>query len=295
MIDRELLKKVLQIQIRTNHMVNDLFAGQYQSVFKGQGMEFHEVREYLPGDDIRSIDWNVTARMGHPFIKKFVEERETTVMLVVDVSASHQFGSAGQLKRDLSAELAAILAFSAIKNNDRVGLIMFSNEVENYLPPKKGLRHVLRVIREVLHFEPSGKTTRVAPAIDFLNRVTSRKSVTFLISDFLFGHEDYMRPLRTTARRHDMIAVTISDQRESRWPRVGVVPWFDLETGHRFLLDTSDSNVRRRLEQEYEGRRNTLKSSLRQAGIDTIEVFAGQPYDKELIKFFRMREQRMRF
>ena len=294
MISKEVLKKVQQIQIRTRHMVNDVFAGQYQSVFKGQGMEFHEVREYFPGDDIRAIDWNVTARTGRPFIKKFVEERELTVMLMVDISASLSFGSTPQMKKNLAAELAAVLAFAAIKNNDRVGLILFSDEVEHYVPPRKGIRHVLRVIREVLQFEPKHRATQVMPALDFMNHVTQRRSVCFLISDFFFTNEDYLRSLRITAKRHDMISVLVGDRLEHSFPKVGLVDWVDAERGGHILIDTSDSATRTALATRQQATRSELLKNLRSSGIDTIEVYAGEPYEKEFIRFFKMRERRMR-
>ncbi len=293
MIPKEILKKVRQIQIRTKHMVNDVFAGEYHSVFKGQGMEFQEVREYVPGDEIRSIDWNVTARMGHPFVKKFTEERELTVMLLVDISASNVFGSTPQLKKDLAAEIAAVLAFSAIQNNDRVGLILFSDQIEGYLPPKKGISHVLRVIREVLYFQPQRKGTRIVPAIDFLNNVTTRKTVTFLISDFLVD-EDLKAPLAVSAKRHDLISVVIRDKREQAWPAAGIVDWVDAETGRRFLVDTSDAQTRRFFGSRQAQRHGELKDLLRKSGIDTIEVNAGEPYEREFIKFFRLRERRLK-
>ncbi|HBA86340.1 MAG TPA: DUF58 domain-containing protein [Verrucomicrobia bacterium] len=292
MIPKEILKKVRQIQIRTRHMVSDVFAGQYQSVFKGQGMEFHEVREYVPGDEIRTIDWNVTARTGHPFVKKFVEERELTVMLLVDISGSNQFGSTPQLKKDLAAELAAILAFSAIKNNDRVGLILFSDEIECYIAPRKGASHVLRVIRETLYFQPRRKGTKILPALDFLNHVTNRKTVAFLISDF--QDVGFERSLMVTAKRHDLIGVTVADRRESSWPSAGVIEWEDAETGARHLIDTSDAQTRRVLETLQAQRRKELLSMFRSAGVDSVEVFAGEPYEKALIRFFRQRERRLR-
>jgi uncharacterized protein (DUF58 family) len=292
MIPKEVLKKVRQIQIRTRHKVNDVFAGQYHSVFKGQGMEFEEVRPYLPGDDIRSIDWNVTARTGHPYIKKFVEERELTVMLAVDISGSQRFGSTPQRKKDLAAELAAVLAFSAIQNNDRVGLLLFSDEVEQYVAPGKGVPHVLRVIREVLYHPPRRTGTRIEPALNYLNHVTTRRSVTFIISDFL--DTGFQRALRVTARRHDVIAVVVGDPREESWPAVGLVEWIDLETGDRRLVDTSHRPTRRRLQEwqrkEQAGRRELLRA----AGVDVIEVQAGTPYDREFVRFFRMRERRFR-
>lgn len=290
MIPKEVLKKIRQIQIRTTHMVSDVFAGQYHSVFKGQGMEFNEVREYVPGDEIRSIDWNVTARMGHPYIKKFVEERELTIMLVVDISGSQHFGSTAQFKKDLAAEIAAVLAFAAIQNNDRVGLVLFSDDVEHYIPPRKGTRHVLRVVRDVLYFKPKRRGTRIEPALNFLNRVTPRKSVTFLISDFL--DRDFRRALNVTAKRHDLVSVIVGDKRETTWPKAGVVEWQDAETGQRFLTDTSSATARRTLAEQQSLRRRELVSMLRGAGVDSIEVTAGEPYVKELIKFFKARERR---
>ena len=234
MIPKEILKKVRQIQIRTRSVVSDMFAGQYHSVFKGQGMEFQEVREYAPGDEIRSIDWNVTARMGHPFIKKYREERELTVMLLVDISGSQSFGSGAQFKKDLAAELAAVLAFAAIQNNDRVGLILFTDQIEHYVPPKKGPRHVLRVIRDVLYFEPKHRGTAIGPALDYLNKVAHRKTVTFVISDFL--DDNFKRALSVTARRHDLISIVTRDPRESEWPDAGIIEWQDAETGRRQQL-----------------------------------------------------------
>lgn len=294
MISKEILKKVRQIEIRTRNMVNDVFAGQYQSVFKGRGMEFHEVREYIPGDDIRSIDWNVTARTGHPYVKKFVEEREMTVMLLVDISASLGFGSTPQLKKNLAAEIAAVLAFSAIKNNDRVGLILFTDDVERYVPPQKGIRHVLRVIREVLYFEPKGQRTKVVPALDFLNHITTHKSVSFLISDFYFRDTEIKQSLAITAKRHDLIAVMVGDKAENAWPKAGLIEWQDAETGHRCLVDTSDPATRQALATTQMERRATLLKLLRSSSIDPIEVYAGEPYEKEFIKFFKMRESRLR-
>ena len=288
---KELLKKVRRIQISTKHAVNDVFAGQYHSTFKGRGMEFDEVREYVPGDDVRSIDWNVTARTGSPHIKKFVEEREMTVMLLVDVSASHLFGSGMQMKRDLAAEVAAVLAFSAIRNNDRIGLILFAEGVEKYIPPKKGTRHVLRLIREMLSHKPHGKGTNVAPALDYLNHVSFRRNVTFLISDFFFN-DDYEQLLKITARRHDLISVMIGDKHEIAWPDIGVVNWHDAETGEPVLVDTSSRKVREQLGLEQTRRAEAINEMHRKAGIDTIRLFAGEPYDKQFIQFFRERSHR---
>jgi uncharacterized protein (DUF58 family) len=291
MIPKDVLKKIRQIQIRTTRVVSDVFAGQYHSVFKGQGMEFEEVREYVPGDDIRSIDWNVTARMGHPFVKKFVEERELTVMLLVDISASNVFGSTTQLKRDLAAEIAAVLAFAAIQNNDRVGLILFGSEVEHFIPPRKGTRHVLRVIRDVLYFKPRTRGTSVLAALRFFGDVTSRKSVAFVVSDFIDA--GYERQLRVTAKRHDVVGVVIGDKRERALPAAGVVEWEDAETGRRVLFDTSDAAARRALSLQQERRREDLLARFRGSGVDAIELNAGEPYMRELIRFFRMRERRL--
>jgi uncharacterized protein (DUF58 family) len=288
---KELLKKVRRIQIRTKHAVNDLFAGQYHSTFKGRGMEFDEVREYIPGDDIRSIDWNVTARTGLPHIKKFVEEREMTVMLVVDVSASNLFGSSSQLKRDLIAEVAAVLAFSAIRNNDRIGLILFSEEVEKYIPPGKGTRHVLRLVREMLAHKSEGKGTNVVPALDYLNHVSNRKVVTFLISDFIFS-DDYQRLLKATAHRHDLISIIVGDQRESAWPSVGVIHWEDPETKKRVLVDTSDQSTKRQLALLQANRADEIDALHQKAGIDTIRIYTDQPYDRQFSLFFEKRTHR---
>ena len=292
MIPTDLLHKIHQIEIRTSHRVNEFYAGRYHSAFKGQGMEFQEVRPYVPGDDIRSIDWNVTARMGHPYIKTFTEEREMTVMLLVDISASQQFGSTGQFKKDLAAELAAVLAFSAIKNNDRVGLILFSKDVELYIPPKKGTSHVLRVIREVLYVEPTHKGTHIESALNFLIRVRRRRAVTFLISDFFDEHFEHS--LRFTSKHHDLIAIVVGDKRESTWPAIGLVDWEDAESGKRFLLDTSDPRTRRKLAHIQAQRQTDLNRTFRSAGIDAIQVYAGEPYQSEFIKFFGRREERKR-
>ena len=289
---KELLKKVRRIEIRTRHAVNDVFAGRYHSVFKGRGMEFDEVREYVHGDDIRAIDWNVTARTGVPHIKKFVEEREMTVMLLIDISGSNDFGSAGQLKRDLAAETAAMLAFSATRNNDRIGLILFSDRVEKYIPPCKGAAsHVLRIIQEVLYHIPQSRQTDARPALDFLNHTTHRKAVAFLISDFIFP-SDCDKSLKITARRHDLIAVAIADRHERVWPKAGLIEWRDPESGRRTLVDTSSAAVRSALLLNQEQQRETLQRTLRRAGIDTIELFTGEPYDKAFMKFFRQRSRK---
>ena len=240
MIPKEMLQKIRRIQITTSRMVTDVFAGQYQSVFKGKGMEFYEVREYLPGDEIRTIDWNVTARTGRPYVKKFVEERELTVMLLLDASRSCRFGSVKHLKNQLAAELCSVLAFSAIKNNDRVGLIIFTDKIEKFVPPRKGMRHVLRVIREALYYEPEGKGTNISHALEYLDRVTRRKAITFIISDFF--DKDFKNLLSVSNKRHDVVAVTITDPREVDLPNIGIIKLKDAETGEDFLIDTSDSD-----------------------------------------------------
>jgi len=297
MIPEEIFKKVRQIQIRTSHMVQDVLAGQYESVFKGQGIEFEEVREYQPGDDIRTIDWNVTARTGRPFVKKFVEERELTVMLVVDLSGSQSFGTHTRSKAELAAELCAVIAFSAITNNDKVGLIIFTDRIEKFIPPKKGRRHVLRVIRDVLSFTPEGHGTDIAIAMEYLNKVTTRRTVSFLVSDFFEqpgegSVEDYKKALRIASKRHDVIAIIIADPREWELPKVGIMEFQDAETGEIVMIDTSSSRVReefRRLSEERIQRRTEL---FRSASVDSISVQTGKPYVGELLKFFRMRERR---
>lgn len=290
MIPAELLKKVRQIQIRTSRVVNDVFAGQYHSAFRGRGMEFEEVSPYQIGDDVRLIDWNVSARYGEPFIKKFREERELTVMLVVDVSRSGLFGSAGQFKLDLAAELCAVLAFSAIRSNDKVGLILFAGEVEQYIPPKKGTRHVLRIVRELLYHQPRTPGTDIAEALAFLNRVTVRKSVCFLVSDFLA--QGYEAALRIARRRHDLIPIVVSDPREWELPRLGLLEVQDAETGEQHLLDTGSRRVRHRFQEEMRQRRSARETMFRRMDTEAIEIRTDQAYVEPLVRFFRKREKR---
>jgi uncharacterized protein (DUF58 family) len=290
MIPRELLKKVRQIQIRTSRTVNDVLAGQYHSAFRGRGMEFEEVAPYLVGDDVRLIDWNVSARYGEPYIKKFREERELTVMLVIDASPSGLFGSTGQFKLDVAAELSAVLAFSAIRSNDKVGLILFADEVEKYIPAKKGTRHVLRIIRELLYHRPRGKGTNIAEALNFLNRVTVRKSVCFLVSDFLAA--GYEMPLRIARRRHDLIPILITDPRELRIPNVGFCELEDAETGEVVLVDTASRVVRDGYAARVRAAGEVRTSLFRRMDTETIDVTLGQSYVEPLVKFFRKRERR---
>jgi len=292
MIPKEILAKVKHIEIRTSRLVNEALGGEYHSVFKGRGMEFDEVREYQYGDDIRSIDWNVSARQGRLYVKRFVEERELTVMLMVDLSASKDFGSAGRMKNELAAELAALLAFSAIKNNDRVGALIFTDVVEKYIPPKKGRKHVLRVIREVLAYEPVGHKTSIATAVKYLDNVLSKKSVVFLISDFF--DEGYEKSLRVANQRHDLIAFPISDPREGEFPEVGILQLVDPETGEIEWIDTSLRPVResyQRLWKELVEARNRI---FRRNRIEFVDIATDRPYDIPLVKFFRQRAKRMR-
>ena len=291
MLPKEILKKVRQIEIRTNREVTDVLGGQYHSVFKGQGMEFEEVREYLPGDEVRSIDWNVTARFGHPFVKKFKEERELTVMLLVDVSASGQFGSVRQTKNELAAELAAVLAFSAIRNNDKVGLIMFSDAIEKFVPPNKGRRHVLRVIREILAFLPRGRGTNLSRVLDYLNKVQRRRAVCFFLSDF--QDNTFRKQLQVAGKHHDLIALSLRDPREETLPSIGLLELCDSETGERALIDTFDRNVREQFERESKTRRESLRQLFRSTAVDHVEIRCDQDYMLPLIRLFRLRERRV--
>ncbi|MCP4649709.1 MAG: DUF58 domain-containing protein [PVC group bacterium] len=289
MLPKELLKKIRHIQIYSSRIVNDIMAGAYHSTFKGRGMEFDTVREYQPGDDIRTIDWNVTARMGHPYIKKFVEERELTVMLVVDMSSSGQFGSSQRLKNEFAAEICAVLAFSAIKNNDKVGLIMFTDQVEKYIPPKKGKRHVLHVISEVLSFKPTNKGTNIEAALEFLSSINKRRSVTFLVSDFMA--QGYERALQIANKRHDMIAIAICDPREKDLPDVGMIELEDAETGEVLLVDTSDANIRKGFNILSGKDANERDKLFRQIDVDVIKVQTDRAYLEPLMRFFRAREK----
>ncbi|HUK83724.1 MAG TPA: DUF58 domain-containing protein [Verrucomicrobiae bacterium] len=292
---RDILKKVRQIEIRTRRLVNDSLAGEYHSVFRGRGMDFDEVREYVPGDEVRAIDWNVTARAGRPFIKKFTEERELTILLMVDLSASGNFGSAGQSKRELAAELASVLAFSAIRNGDKVGLILFTDGIEQYIPPKKGRQHVLRVVREILVFKPKRRGTNVTHALDFVNGVTERRSVAFLISDFQSENlENLRRAMRQTHRRHDLVAVRIQDPHESTLPDVGLLSIEDAETGELLELDTTNPQVRERFQQYAQDRVALLKRAFNSEAVDSLELVTGANYVPALRRFFKTRERKQR-
>lgn len=290
MIPRELIKKIRRLEIRTSRMVNDVLAGEYHSVFKGQGMEFEEVREYQHGDDIRTIDWNVTARMGEPFVKRYREERELTVMLVVDASSSSLFGTSSQMKAELAVELSAVLAFSAIKNNDRVGLILFTDQVETFIPPKKGKKHVLRLIRELLLFEPKGGATDIQNALEFLGRLTNRKSVVFLLSDFM--SEGYQDALRVANRKHDLVTMSISDPRELDMPRIGILELEDAETGERIEIDTFDRRMMELFEREAGADFDRLQREFKRMSIDHVPIRTDRPYVDSLIRFFQRRAKR---
>ncbi len=292
MVPAEILKKVRRIEIRTRHLVNTVFSGEYHSVFKGQGVVFAEVRDYQMGDDIRTIDWNVTARMGHPFVKVFDEERELTVMLMVDASASADFGTVDQMKGEIGVEICALLAFSAIQNNDRVGLIIFTDDVEAFIPPKKGKKHVLRVIRELLYFRPSRRGTDIGAALDYLGRVTTRRSVVFLISDFM--DSGYEAALRVANRRHDLVTIALKDPREAVLPDVGIVELEDAETGEEILVDTSDSELRTSFARFSRGAVEARDRLFRTIGIDTIDVNTNASYVEPLMRFFKMRARKIR-
>ena len=296
---KEILKKVRQIEIRTNRLVNDSLAGEYHSVFKGRGMDFDEVREYVACDEVRAIDWNVTARAGRPFIKKFTEERELTILLAVDVSASGNFGSGLQSKRQMAAELASVLAFSAIRNNDKVGLVLFSDQIEQYIPPKKGRQHVLRVVREILFFEPQSRGTNIVRALDFANQITTRRAIMFLVSDFELQNQDQAltdmrRAIRLASRRHDVVALHVHDQRESELPDVGQLTVEDAETGELIELDTTDERVRGRFAELARERVENLRRALAAEGVDSLNLDTREPYEPALRSFFKNRERRMR-
>ncbi len=290
MIPKELAKKVRYIQIYTNKAVNDVLAGEYHSVFKGRGMEFEEVREYLPGDEVRTIDWNVTARMGCPYVKRYREERELTIMFLVDLSASGAFGTVNRMKNEVATELCALLAFAAIKNNDKVGLIVFTDRVEMFIPPNKGVSHVLRLIRDLLVFEPRQVRTSIAEGLDYLGRVMRKHCVAFLISDFL--GEDFERPMRVLSKHHDLIAVSVADPREVRMPDVGLIELEDAETGDIVLLDTGNAGVRKEYEKRGHEANIELRNLLASMDVEQIDVQTNRDYVRDLVRFFRRRERR---
>lgn len=290
MISKEILKKVRKIEIRTKGMVNNILGGEYQSAFKGRGMEFSEVREYNYGDDIRQIDWNVTARTGDPFIKQFEEEREQTLMLCVDISPSGIFGSKNKSKMELSIEICAVLAFSAIKNGDKVGLVLFTDEIEKVIPPKKGRKHVLRLIRELLTTEPEGTGTDLSEALSYVNRLLNRRAIVILASDF--QDENYDRQMKITSRKHDLVNILITDKLEDELPDLGLIPLKDAETGEERLVDSSSEKVRRAYQKKRELRKEKLRDRFLRMKIDTIELDTNASYIRPLMSFFRRRVHR---
>ena len=292
MIPKEIFKQIRRIQITTSRMVTDVFAGQYQSVFKGRGMEFDEVRQYFPGDDVRSIDWNVTARTGEPFVKKFVEERELTVMFLLDLSRSAYFGTANKLKRQLAAEICSLLAFAAMQNNDKVGLIAFTDRIEKFVPPRKGLRHGLRIVREALYLEPEGRGTDICAALEYLNQVSRRRTVCFIISDFY--DEGFEKLLSIANKRHDIAAITITDPKEIELPDVGIIALRDPETGKETLVDTANQAIRRRFNENAIRIFAERERTFGRINVDSVDIRTDVPYGKALFSFFRMRERRVR-
>ena len=298
MISKDLAKKIRRIQITTNRIINQVMAGQYQSAFKGRGMEFAEVREYTPGDDIRSIDWNVTARVGRVnnslqlYVKQYVEERELTVLFLNDMSGSQFFGTKNRLKSELAAEISAILAFSAIRNNDRIGSILFSDTVMSFIPPNKGTQHVLRVVRDLLYTHPETRGTNISGVLEYLNRIQKRRAVVFLVSDFL--DSGFEKNLKLTARRHDLVAIVVEDPREYQLPDAGWLTLYDLETNRSYNVNTSKPAVRKAWSQEMETARNNRDNMLKRAGVDTLYVSTAKSYESDLYRFLRNRTRRMR-
>ena len=290
MLPRELIKRIRRLEITTRMVVSQILAGQYHSVFKGRGMAFSEVRPYQPGDEVRTIDWNVTARMNEPYVKVFTEERELTVMLLVDVSGSHEFGSKDRSKAEMAAEVAAMIAFSAMANNDRVGLILFSDQVEKVVPPRKGRKHVLRLISDILATQPAGRGTKLEVGLDWLQKVARRKTVTFLISDFIA--EGYDKPLKLAMRKHDVVPVVLKDPMEDIFPKLGLVDFEDPETGERYLIDTRDARVRGRFQKAMEKNREARTRLLRKLRVDSVELAANADYATALQRFFRARASR---
>jgi len=297
---REILRKVRQLEVRTRHLVDEVLVGKYHSVFKGRGMDFDAVRPYAIGDDIRSIDWNVTARTGHPFVKRFREERELKIMLAIDISGSGEFGSAGPSKREYAAEVGAILAFSALKNNDKVGLILFTDEVELYIPARKGRKHILRIVREILFFEPERRGTDFIAPLDFLNSILHKRAITFLISDFCIAGDfnrsiEQLKPkLRASKRRQDLVAVWVNDPRDSDLPGIGLLTLEDAETGEQVEINTSDRSVRESFAKLAAERREQLRHVLLRTGTDVMELSTVRPCLPEIMEFFRRRERRRR-
>jgi uncharacterized protein (DUF58 family) len=288
----DILKKVKQLEIKTRRSVNEIFSGEYRSVFKGQGVEFSEVREYCPGDDIRSIDWNVTARMGHPFVKKFMEERQLNVLLMVDLSASENFGSHDRFKSEIVAEIAAVLIFSAIRNNDRVGLLTFTDQIELYLPPKKGRQYGMRMIREILYRKPRGKGTNLAQALEHVVKAIRRRCIVFLISDFL--DQKFEKPLRIAAKKHDLVAIEIRDPLEESFPALGLIALEDAETGKAFLINTKKDSFINFFKEKKDNENKKLRKLFQAHRIDRVQINTHTSYAKPLNQLFKTREKRLR-
>lgn len=291
MTTQELLKKVRQVEIKTRGLVNHVFSGEYHSVFKGRGMEFSEVREYQYGDDIRSIDWNVSARLNHPFIKIFEEERELTVILLVDLSRSENFGTVHAMKNEIATEICAVLAFSAIRNNDKVGLILTTDKIEKFIPPKKGKAHILRIVRELLSFEPEGRGTDIKGALEYLHSVIKKRSIAFLISDFI--DEGYDSALRIVSKKHDVIAITMRDPRERELPKIGLVKMKDAESGRQRWIDTNNIHVQHAFRYHWQQHEERLNKLFLTTKVDRIDIQIEKPYIKPLVDFFKLREQRL--
>ncbi len=289
-ISIELMQKIRAIQIKTSHMVTELMAGEYVSAFKGRGMEFNAVREYTPGDDVRLIDWNVTARMDQPFIKEYIEERELNVMLMVDVSSSGEFGSTGKFKNEISAEVASILAFSAIRNNDKIGLIVFSNKIEHYIPPKKGKAHVWNIIRTILNYQPEGRLTDLNIPLEYLLKIQKRKCIAFLISDF--QATNYETNVKLASQKHDLVAISISDPREKDLPKIGLINLRDSESGETLLIDTDNREMTKLLTSYEREKRGEFKKLFRSIGVDTIEIDTDGSLVEPIIRYFKIREKR---
>jgi len=289
-ISVELMQKIRAIQIKTSHMVTELMAGEYVSAFKGRGMEFNAVREYTPGDDVRLIDWNVTARMDQPFIKEYIEERELNVMLMVDVSSSGEFGSTGKFKNEISAEVASILAFAAIRNNDKIGLIVFSNKIEHYIPPKKGKAHVWNIIRTILNYQPEGRLTDLNIPLEYLLKIQKRKCIAFLISDF--QATNYETNVKLASQKHDLVAISISDPREKDLPKIGLINLRDSESGETLLIDTDNREMTKLLTSYEREKRGKFKKLFRSIGVDTIEIDTDGSLVEPIIRYFKIREKR---
>ncbi|MBN1973641.1 MAG: DUF58 domain-containing protein [Sedimentisphaerales bacterium] len=290
MLPAELIKKIRQIQIYTSRMVDASFAGQYESVFKGRGMQFDEVREYTPGDDIRTIDWNVTARTGRPYIKRYVEERELTVIFAVDLSASGDFGTVNKAKNELAAEFCAVMAFAAAKNNDKVGLLIFSDRIELYIPPKKGISHMLRLVRELLYFKMPKRKTNINEAMDYLARVIRKKATVFVVSDFI--ESDFKKSLSLLNKRHDVVAVSVRDPAEIALPNIGLIEFTDAETGELILVDTRNRSFREQYSGSTAKQADELKNTFRSINVDCINIRTDRPYVQDLVRFFHMRHRR---